>query len=111
MSLSWNYLTKSPLPLKYRDMFCTLVIGNWVCGKYNTWSRERMDYENITCRVYTHDESDISFRERTNMMDHVVRREKVMSFAAMIREERAKKERVMMLDAYNYLNNKSHSTE
>ena len=81
MSLSWNYLTKSPLPLKYRDLFATLAIGNWIAGKYNTYCSEQRDYDNITCRVYTHDESDISFRERSNMADHVVRREKIITFA------------------------------
>ena len=111
MSLSWNYLTKSPLPLKYRDLFATVLIGNWMAGKYNTYTAEKRDYESITCRVYTHDESDIGFRERTNMADHVVRREKILKFADMIKEERAKKERVMMLDAYNYLNQKSHESQ
>ena len=49
MSLSWNYLTKSPLPLKYRDMFCFLAIANWMGGKFNTWAREKHDFENVTC--------------------------------------------------------------
>ena len=111
MSLSWHYLTKSPLPLKYRDLFATILIANWIGGKYNSYCSEKRDYENVTCRVYTHDESDINFREKTNMADHVVRREKAMAFAAMIKQERAKKERVMMLDAYNYLNNKNHQTD
>ena len=45
------------------------------------------------------------------MLDNVVRREKMTAFASMIKEARAKKEREMMLDAYNYLNNKSHSDQ
>lgn len=32
---------------------------------------------NFKARVYTHDESDIEFRERHNMMDHIVKREKI----------------------------------
>ena len=62
-------------------MFCTILIMNWVGGKYNTYCAQKRDYENITVRVYTHDESDIKFRERTNMADNAVKREKVMSFA------------------------------
>ena len=57
-------------------------------------------------RVYTHDESDIKFREVDNMTDAAVRRDKIISFAQSIKEQRAKKEREAMLDAYNYLNKK-----
>jgi hypothetical protein len=60
-------------------------------------------------RVYTHDESDIKFREGNNMADTAVRRDKTIAFAKRIKEERAKKEREAMLDAYNYLNKKEHT--
>ena len=59
-------------------------------------------------RIYTTDESDVGFRETGNMTDAAVRRDKSLAFAERIKEERAKKEREMMLDAYNYLNSKSH---
>ena len=42
------------------------------------------------------------------MSDAGVRRSKMMAFANRIKAERAQKEREMMLDAYNYLNNKDH---
>ena len=42
------------------------------------------------------------------MTDGAVRRTKMIEFAAKIKAERAMKEREMMLDAYNYLNNKNH---
>ena len=59
-------------------------------------------------RIYTHDESDIEFREPTNMNDSAVRRDKTITFANMIRNERARQERELMLDAYNYLNGKNY---
>ena len=40
-------------------------------------------------RVYTHDESDIKFREVDNMTDSAVRRDKIISFAKSIKEKRA----------------------
>ena len=42
------------------------------------------------------------------MVDAAVRREKTITFANMIRDARARQERELMLDAYNYLNGKSH---
>ena len=43
------------------------------------------------------------------MTDSAVKRDKSLAFAKRIKEERAKQERVMMLDAYNYLNGKKHN--
>ena len=60
-------------------------------------------------RLYTHDESDIEFREVHNMADNAVRREKMMDFAKQIKKMRAVEERKAMLDAYNYLNKKNHT--
>ena len=64
----------------------------------------------VLTRLYTHDESDIEFREAHNMTDAAVRRDKTLAFAARIKEERAKAERQLMLEAYNELNGKSHTT-
>ena len=108
MSLSWTFLTKSFLPLRYRDVVATTAIGFWFANKYINYNSDRSDAEFIMSRMYTHDESDIEFREPTNMTDGAVRRTKLIEFANKIKADRAKKEREMMLDAYNYLNNKNH---
>jgi len=57
-------------------------------------------------KIYTNDESDVEYRESYNKTDAAVKREKILKFAAKIRVARAQKEREMMLDAYNFLNNK-----
>jgi len=106
MSLSWTFLTKSFLPLRYRDYFAVMCIGKFGYNKYLNYIADQGDEEFIMTRVYTHDESDIAFREASNMTDAAVRRDKTIAFAKRIKEERAKKEREAMLDAYNYLNNK-----
>ena len=43
--------------------------------------------------VYIHDESDIEYRETYNKTDGAVKREKVLKFAAKLKETRAQKER------------------
>ena len=97
------------MPLRYRDLIAGAIIGKYVASKYLEHRAKQMDYESIMTRVYTTDESDIEFRESTNMVDHAVRRVKLIEFAKRIKEERAKKERELMLDAYNYLNKKNHT--
>ena len=106
MSLSWTYLTKSPLPLRYRDYFAVMCISKFVYNKYVNALVASDDHDFVMTRVYTHDESDIKFREPDNMVDSAVRRDKILSFAKGIKEQRAKNEREAMLDAYNYLNKK-----
>ena len=81
MSLSWTYLTKSPLPLRYRDYFAVMYIGKFVLNKYMAAVSAQDDYDFVMTRVYTHDESDIKFREVDNMTDSAVRRDKIISFA------------------------------
>ena len=109
MSLSWTFLTKSFLPLRYRDMVATIIIGKFAFGKFIQARGESNDNDFVMQRVYTHDESNIQFREAINMTDGAVRRDKQMAFAKRIREQRAKNERAMMLDAYNYLYGKKHT--
>ena len=109
MSLSWTFLTKSFLPLRYRDYFAVMCIGKFAYNKFVNHYAEQADNEYVMTRVYTHDESDIKFRESNNMADQAVRRDKTIAFAKRIKEERAKKEREAMLDAYNYLNKKEHT--
>ena len=106
MSLSWTYLTKSPLPLRYRDYFAVMCIAKFAYNKYVNAISAQDDHDFVMTRVYTHDESDIKFREPDNMVDGAVRRTKILSFAKDIKEQRAKNEREAMLDAYNYLNKK-----
>jgi len=56
--------------------------------------------------VYTHDESDIAYREVTNRTDGAVKREHAISYAEKIKKMRAERERAAALDAFNYLNRK-----
>ena len=111
MSLNWTYLTKTPLWLRYRDIFATLLIGKWALGKYISHNAERSDSSFVNTRLYTHDESDIEFREQHNMADHAVRRSKMIEFADNIKRQRANEERRLMLDAYNYLNKRNHTVK
>ena len=109
MSLSWNFLTKAFLPLRYRDLFAVMCISKFCMNKYINYMAVTGDNDFIMTRVYTHDESDIKFKEVNNMTDAAVRRDKTIAFAKRIKEQRAIKEREMMLDAYNYLNNVNHT--
>ena len=108
MSLSWTYLTKSFILMRYRDIVATTAIGIWAVGKYVTYRADKTDAEFVMTRMYTHDETDIEFGEVHNMTDGAVRRTKMIEFSNKIKMDRARKEREMMLDAYNYLNNKNH---
>ena len=81
MSLSWTYLTKSFLPLRYRDVVASLAIGMWAGNKYLAYNSEKSDNDFIMTRMYTHDESDIEFAEPHNMTDAAVRRDKTIEFA------------------------------
>ena len=81
-------------------------IDKFAYNKYVNAISAQDDHDFVMTRVYTHDESDIKFREPDNMVDGAVRRTKILSFAKDIKEQRAKHEREAMLDAYNYLNKK-----
>ena len=61
----------------------------------------------MTQHLYTDDESDITFREKTNKTDGAVRRKLVFEYADKIRAMRAERERAAQLDAFNYLNGTS----
>ena len=107
MSLSWTFLTKSFLPLRYRDTFAALIIVNFASNKWNNYHAEQSD-NHVMTQLYIHDESDIAFKDVGNMHDGAVRRTKAIEFANRVKLERAKQERELMLDAFNYLNNKTH---
>merc|ERR1712070_97460 len=110
MSVNWTFLTKSFMPMRYRDTFAVAIIGGWAINKWVNYNTEGRDQEFVMTRLYTHDESDIEFREAYNMTDAAVKRDKIMAFAARVKEERARRERTAMLEAYNELNGKSHET-
>ena len=110
MSVSWNYLTKSAITLRYRDTIAGIIIGGFLYSKVIDRYSKQSDNDFVMTRVYNNDESDIEFREEYNKTDSAVRREKILSFAAKIKEERAKMERAMMLEAYNKRNGKAHET-
>lgn len=55
-----------------------------------------MNLKNINIaqtRLYTDDETDVTYREITNKNDAAVKREKILKFAKKVREARAQKER------------------
>jgi len=58
--------------------------------------------------VYTTDESSVEFRKTSNMTDRQVNISKLEKFKEEILAARAAKEREAMLDAYNYLNGRTH---
>lgn len=51
------------------------------------------DNEFVMQHIYTDDESDISYRERTNKTDGAVKRKIVTEYAEKIKKMRAEKER------------------
>ena len=85
MSLSWTFLTKSFMPLRYRDMIAVIIIGKYSFTKYTNYFAEESDSNFIMGRMYTHDESDIGFQETHNMTDGHVRRTKMLAFANQIK--------------------------
>ena len=72
MSLSWTFLTKSFLPLRYRDTVAGLIIAKFAISKYIGWRADSYDNHYFS-RIYTHDESSIEFKDPSNMHDSAVR--------------------------------------
>ena len=107
MSFSWTYLTRRFLFMNYRDMLAMSIVGTYVTGSY--FKKVAADDDNrwIMQRVYTHDESDMTYRETTNRTDGAVKREHAMRYAEKIKKLRAEREREAALDAFNYLNGKN----
>ena len=108
MSLSWTYITRRFILQNYRDAIGIGIISSFFVSKFLTYNAHNADNQWVLTRVYTDDESDVRSRERDNKMDGAVKRERMIAFAKEIREARAKREREMQLDAYNYLNGKNH---
>ena len=107
MSFSWTYLTRSFWMQNYRDYAAVGIVGTYVLG--HAFSGIAAGHDDIWTRqrVYTHDESDIQYREVTNRTDGAVKREHAMRYAEKIKAMRAERERAASLDAFNYLNKKS----
>ena len=109
MSFSWTYLTRRFLLQNYRDMLAVTIVGTYVVGAHFKGIAEADDNNWVMQRVYTHDESDIKYREQTNRTDGAVKREHAIKYSEKIKKLRAERERVQALDAYNYLNGKNLS--
>lgn len=107
MSFSWTYLTRRFLLMNYRDSLAMAIVGTYVMGSYFQQVAKGDDNRWTMQRVYTHDESDIQYREVTNRTDGAVKREHAMRYAEKIKKMRAERERVAALDAFNYLNGKN----
>ena len=109
MSFSWTYLTRRFVGMNYRDYAAMMIVGTYSVGQ--VFRRVAQNDDNLWTRqqVYTHDETDIRYRETTNRTDGAVKREHAFKYAAKIRQMRAERERAAQLDAFNYLHGKNLS--
>jgi len=104
MGFSWTYLTRRFLLQNHRDYIAMMMIGCWGAHKFIHKMSTEDDESFVMHRIYTDDETDISYRDPTNKTDGAVRRKLILEYAEKIRQLRAEKERAAQLDAYNYLN-------
>ena len=109
MSFSYTYLTRRQFLMNYRDAIGVAIITSFFGSKFLTYNSKQADKEWTNVRVYTDDETDVHYRDVDNKTDAAVKREKIVKFAKQIREARAKREREMQLEAFNYLNGKNHT--
>jgi hypothetical protein len=93
MSFSWTYLTRRFILQSHRDMLAMTIIGTYITGAHFSRIQKNDDNAWTLQRVYTHDESDIEYREKTNRTDGAVKREHAMKYAEKIKKMRADKER------------------
>ena len=107
MSFSNTYLTRRFLLQNHRDTIAMTMIGSFLLSKYIQWVSNTDDNQFVMQHVFTDDESDATFREKTNKTDGAVRRKLILAYAEKIRQMRAEKERAAQLDAFNYLNGKN----
>lgn len=108
MSFSWTYLTRRFLLQNYRDALSVALIGSFFTSKFLNYVGKQSDNYWALQKVYTDDESDIYYREQMNKTDGAVKRDKTLWLAEKIKHNRANRERELMLDAFNYLNQKEH---
>ena len=107
MSTSWTYLTRRFILQNYRDYVCATIVCSYALGVTLQYLAHADDDQWSRQRVYTHDESDIRYKETSNRTDGAVKREHAIRYAEKIKLMRAQKEREAALDAFNYLNNKN----
>ena len=88
-------------------MLAVTIVGTYAFGSVFTRIAKADDNNWTNQRVYTHDETDIRYREQTNRTDGAVKREHALKYAEKIKKLRAEKEREAALDAFNYLNKTS----
>ena len=70
-----------------------LMIGSYGLAQFLNWNSKEDDSSFVMQHVYTDDESDVSFREKTNKTDGAVKRKLIISYSEKIRAMRAAKER------------------
>ena len=107
MSFSWTYLTRRFLLQNYRDYAAGAFIASFVAGSIMKHGVDKDDQEWTMQHVYTDDESDFTYRERTNKTDPAVKRQKIIAYTEKIHRLRAENERKAQLDAFNYLYGKN----
>ena len=93
MSFSWTYLTRRFLLQNNRDYCAVMIVGTYAFGKVFGHIAKQDDNNWINQRVYTHDETDIKYREVTNRTDGAVKREHALKYAEKIKKIRAERER------------------
>ena len=108
MSFSWTYITRRFILQNYRDVLSVGIITSFFASKFLTYNSKTADNQWTLTRVYTDDETDVKYKERDNKTDAAVKRQKLVRFAREMKEARVNREREMQLDAYNFLNGKSH---
>ena len=108
MSFSWTYITRRFILQNYRDAISIGIIASFFSSKFLIYNSKKSDNDWTMTRLYTEDETDVAYRDVTNKTDSAVKRDKINRFTWQVKEARAKREREMQLDAYNYLNGKNH---
>jgi len=76
----WNYLFRPILWMRHRELIVYGIFGFYVLNKSKSYIDKHKTHSFVKSRVYTHDESDIGYRERHNKMDSAVTREKIIKF-------------------------------
>ena len=79
------------------------MVGCWVGNKFIRTVATKSDEEFVMQRIYTDDETDISYRDTTNKTDGAVKRNLILAYAEKIKQMRAEKERAAQEDAFNFL--------
>ena len=85
MSLSWTYLTRRFAGMNYRDFVAVSCIGSFCTSQYLSYHSKQDDDTFIMQRVYTHDESAVTFRDSINMTDAAVKRDHAMRYATQVK--------------------------